>query len=42
VRLVAQTLIDILPDDDAEGRLLDNFLKGRDVLPEVPRQERLL
>jgi hypothetical protein len=40
---VAQTLVDILPDDDPEGRLLDNFLKGRDVLPpaEVARQERL-
>jgi len=40
VRVVAQTLVDILPDDDAEGRLLDNFLKGRDVLPEI-RQDRL-
>jgi putative DNA methylase len=42
VRLVAQTLINILPDDDAERRLLEGFLAGRDVLPEVPRQERLL
>jgi len=41
VRLVAQTLINILPDDDAERRLLEGFLAGRDVLPEVPRQERL-
>ena len=42
VRLVAQTLINILPDDDPERRLLEGFLAGRDVLPEVPRQERLL
>ncbi len=42
VRIVAQTLINVLPDDDYEGRLLDNFLKGRDVLPDAPRQERLL
>jgi hypothetical protein len=42
VRLVAQTLIDTLPDDDAERRLLEGFLAGRDVLPEVPRQEKLL
>jgi len=42
VRLVAQTLINILPADDAERRLLEGFLAGRDVLPEVPRQERLL
>jgi putative DNA methylase len=42
VRLVAQTLINILPDDDAERRLLEGFLAGRDVLPEVPRQEQLL
>jgi len=42
VRLVAQTLINILPDDDAERRLLEGFLAGRDVLPDVPRQERLL
>jgi len=42
VRLVAQTLTNILPDDDAERRLLKGFLAGRDVLPEVPRQERLL
>jgi len=41
VRLVAQTLINILPDDDPERRLLEGFLAGRDVLPEVPRQERL-
>jgi len=42
VRLVAQTLINILPNDDSERRLLEGFLAGRDVLPEVPRQERLL
>jgi len=42
VRLVAQTLINILPDDDAERRLLEGFLAGRDTLPEAPRQERLL
>jgi len=42
VRLVAQTLINILPADDAERRLLEGFLAGRDVLPEVPRQKRLL
>jgi hypothetical protein len=42
VRLVAQTLVNILPGDDAERRLLEGFLAGRDVLPEVPRQERLL
>ena len=41
-RLVAQTLINILPDEDTECRLLEGFLAGRDVLPEVPRQERLL
>ena len=38
---MAQTLINVLPDD-AERRLLEGFLAGRDVLPEVPRQERLL
>jgi hypothetical protein len=42
VRLVAQTLINILPDDDAERRLLEGFLAGREVLPEVAKQERLL
>ena len=42
VRLVAQTLINILPGEDAERRLLEGFLAGRDVLPEVPRQEQLL
>ncbi|GIK37582.1 MAG: DNA methylase [Chloroflexota bacterium] len=42
VRLVAQTIINILPDDDAERRLLEGFLAGRDTLPDVPRQERLL
>jgi putative DNA methylase len=41
VRLVAQTLINILPDDDAERRLLEGFLAGREVLPEVARQEKL-
>jgi putative DNA methylase len=42
VRLVAQTIINILPDDDAERRLLEGFLAGRDTLPDVPKQERLL
>jgi len=42
VRLVAQTLINILPDDDGERRLLEGFLAGRDTLPEPPRQDRLL
>jgi hypothetical protein len=41
VRLVAQTLINILPDGDSERRLLEGFLAGRDLLPEVGRQERL-
>jgi putative DNA methylase len=41
VRLVAQTLVDILPPDDAERRLLEGFLAGRDSLPEAPRQDRL-
>ncbi len=42
VRLVAQTLVDILPPDDGERRLLEGFLAGRESLPEVVRQERLL
>ena len=42
VRLVAQTLVNILPADDAERRLLEGFLAGRDILPEAPRQRRLL
>jgi adenine-specific DNA methylase len=42
VRLVAQTLINILPDEDSERRLLEGFLAGRDVLPEVARRGRLL
>ena len=42
MRLVAQTLVDILPPDDAERRLLEGFLAGRDSLPEAPRQERLV
>lgn len=42
LRLVAQTLVDILPADDAERRLLEGFLAGREVIPEGPRQERLL
>jgi adenine-specific DNA methylase len=42
VRLVAQTLINILPEGDAERRLLEGFLAGRDVLPDVARQDRLL
>jgi hypothetical protein len=41
VRLVAQTLINILPDEDAERRLREGFLAGRDMSPESPRQERL-
>ena len=42
IRLVAQTIVNILPDDDSERRLLEGFLQGRDVLPDVPRQSRLL
>jgi adenine-specific DNA methylase len=44
VRLVAQTIVNILPDDDSERRLLEGFLQGRDTLPaqRVPRQGRLL
>jgi adenine-specific DNA methylase len=42
VRLVAQTLVNILPSDDNERRLLEGFLAGRESLPEVVRQERLL
>lgn len=42
VRLVAQTLVNVLPDDDAERRLLEGFLAGRELLAEQPRQERLL
>jgi adenine-specific DNA methylase len=42
VRLVAQTLVNILPVDDLERRLLEGFLAGRDTLPDMPRQERLL
>lgn len=42
VRLVGQTLIDILPPDDAERRLLEGFLTGRDSLPAAPVQDRLL
>lgn len=42
VWLMAQTLVNILPDDDAERQLLKGFLAGRDVLPDTPRQERLL
>ncbi len=41
LRLVAQTLINILPDEDGERRLLEGFLAGRDVLPEVASQDRL-
>jgi hypothetical protein len=41
VRLVAQTLINVLPDEEAERRLLEGFLAGRDMLTEAPRQERL-
>ena len=42
VRLVAQTLVNILPADDDERRLLEGFLARRKSLPEVVRQERLL
>jgi adenine-specific DNA methylase len=42
VRLVSQTLVDILPPDDGERRLLEGFLAGRESLPEAPRQERLI
>jgi adenine-specific DNA methylase len=42
VRLVAQTLVNVLSDDDPERRLLEGFLAGRDTLAELPRQERLL
>ena len=42
VRLVAQTLVNVLSDDDAERRLLEGFLAGRELLAEQPRQERLL
>lgn len=42
MRLVAQTLIDILPQDDKERRLLEGFLAGRENLPETPQQRRLL
>jgi putative DNA methylase len=41
VRMVAQTIIDILPPDDSERRLLEGFLAGKDVLPDQPRQGRL-
>ena len=41
IRLVAQTIINILPDDDPERRLLEGFLQGRDTLPDAPRQRRL-
>ncbi len=41
LRLVAQTLINILPDEDGERRLLEGFLAGRDVLPEAEWQEKL-
>jgi adenine-specific DNA methylase len=44
IRLVAQTIVNILPDDDSERRLLEGFLQGRDTLPaqRVPRQDKLL
>jgi putative DNA methylase len=41
VRLVAQTLVNVLPDEDPERRLLEGFLAGRESLPEAPRQDRL-
>jgi putative DNA methylase len=42
IRLVAQTLVNILPEDDSERRLLEGFLIGRGALPDLPRQDRLL
>jgi hypothetical protein len=42
IRLVAQTIVNILPDDDSERRLLEGFLQGRDTLPDLPRQGQLL
>ena len=42
VRVVAQTLADVLPEDNREKRLLEGFLAGQESLPDVPRQERLL
>jgi len=42
VRLVAQTIVNILPDDDAERRLLEGFLAGRELVVDQGRQERLL
>ncbi len=41
LHLVAQTLINILPDEDGERRLLEGFLAGRDVLPEADWQGKL-
>ena len=32
---LAMALIDILPDDDTERRLLEGFLSRRDVLPDA-------
>jgi len=42
VRVVAQTLADVLPEDDREKRLLEGFLAGQESLSDMPRQERLL
>ena len=42
LRLVAQTLVNILPEDEGERRLVEGFLSGRDVLLDVQMQGRLL
>jgi hypothetical protein len=42
VRLGAQTLVKVLPDDDPERRLLEGCLAGRELLADQPRPERLL
>lgn len=38
MRLVAQTLVNVLPEDDPVRRLLEGFLAGRELLAERPRQ----
>ena len=42
VRLVAQTLVNVLPDDNSERRLLEGFLAGRELFAGPPRPEQLL
>lgn len=37
MRLVIQTLVNVLPDDDPERRLLEGFLAGRELLADRPR-----